>query len=133
MQEVGQRIHDVDIAKHFTPPSFEAKIKQMNGYQSHIVSPEKAVTALIADAFSDCAPIAQWMVVAVRAFLSKSARECASEVVERNPDHRQQLADLIVQVPLDSLNLSVTYVSRSVKLSSVSIHFRIPDCSCNAF
>lgn len=98
MQEVGQRIHEVDIAKHFTAPSFEAKIKQMNGYQSHIVSPEKAVTALISDAFSDCAPIAQWMVVAVRAFLSKAARDCASEVVERDPDHRQQLADLIVAV-----------------------------------
>lgn len=97
-QEVGKRLHEVDIARHFTPPSFEAKIKQMNGYQSHIVSPEKAVVALISDAFADCAPIAQWMVVAVRSFLSKAARDCAADVVERDPDHRQQLADMIVQV-----------------------------------
>jgi hypothetical protein len=98
LQEVGKRLHEVDVGKHFTAPSFEAKIKQMNGYQSHIVSPEKALVALIADAFADCAPIAQWMVVAVRTFLSSAARECAADVVERDPDHRQQLADMIVSV-----------------------------------
>jgi uncharacterized protein YfaQ (DUF2300 family) len=86
------------VAKHFSPTSFEAKIKQMNGYQSHIVSPELAVRALIADAFADTAPIAQWMVVAVRTFLSKAVRDAADEVVEKDPDHRQQLADMIVQV-----------------------------------
>lgn len=98
LQEVGTRLHEVDIAKHFTPTSFENKIKQMNGYQSHIVSPEIALRALISDAFADVAPIAQWMVVAVRTFLSQQAKEAANGVVEDDPDHRQQLADLIVQV-----------------------------------
>eukprot|EP00892_Ulva_mutabilis_P006763 jgi/Ulvmu1/4459/UM002_0184.1 len=97
VQEVGSRLHEVDIAKHFTPTSFENKIKQMNGYQSHIVSPEIALRALIADAFADVAPIAQWMVLAVRTFLSQQAKEAAAGVVEDDPDHRQQLADLIVQ------------------------------------
>lgn len=70
----------------------------MNGYQSHIVSPELALRALIGDAFADVAPIAQWMVVAVRTFVSQQAKAAAVGVVEDDPDHRQQLADLIVQV-----------------------------------
>lgn len=91
-------MHEVDIAKHFTPTSFESKIKQMNGYQSHIVSPELALRSLVADAFADVAPIAQWMVVAVRTFVSQQTKVAAETVVEDDPDHRQQLADLIIQV-----------------------------------
>jgi hypothetical protein len=97
LQDINQQLHEVDFAKHFTSSNFEAKIKQMNGYQAHVASPEMAMKALVADAFHDAAPVAQWMVVQMRTFLSTSAKEVASEVAERDPEKRVEITDLIVQ------------------------------------
>jgi hypothetical protein len=92
------RLHELDVAHHFTPANFEAKIKQMNGYQAHIVSPELAVRAVIADAFTDAAPLAAWLVLEVRTFVAKAARDAAAAVVETDPQHREDLAEMIVHV-----------------------------------
>jgi hypothetical protein len=98
VQDINDRLHDVDFAKHFTTTNFEAKIKQMNGYQSHLASPELAMRAVLSDAFHDAAPIAQWMVIQVKTFLLIAAQEAANEVVERDPEKRTQLSDMVVQV-----------------------------------
>lgn len=63
-----------------------------------MASPELAMRALVADAFTDAVPVAQWMVVQMRTFLAAAAREVATEVMERDPEKRTELADTIVMV-----------------------------------
>lgn len=94
----------MDFAKHFSTTKFEEKIKQMNGYQAHVASPEMAMRALVADAFQDAAPVAQWMIVQMRTFLSQSTREIANEVAERDPEKRSDITDMIAQVGALSYN-----------------------------
>ena len=98
MQDINDKLHEVDFAKHFTNDNFDAKIKQMNGYQAHVASPELAMRALISDAFHDAAPVAQWMVLQIRAFLAQAAKDAANEVVERDPDKRVELSSMVIQV-----------------------------------
>lgn len=98
LQDINERLHEVDFAQHFTNANFEAKIKQINGYQAHIASPEMAMRAVVADAFESAAPIAQWMVIQVKTFLAAAAREAANEVLEKDPERREQLSDAVVQV-----------------------------------
>ena len=98
VQDINEKLHEVDFAKHFTISNFDAKIKQTNGYQSHVVSPELAMRTVVGDAFKDAAPVAQWMIVQLRSFLTTAAAESAKDVVESDPDHRSNIADMIVQV-----------------------------------
>jgi hypothetical protein len=98
MQDINEKLHEVDFAKHFTIESFDTKIKQMNGYQAHVASPELAMRALVADAFADSVPVAQWMVIQIRTFLAQAAAEAAQEVVEHDPDKRSDLSEMVIRV-----------------------------------
>ena len=98
LQEVGERLHAIDINRHFTKSNFESQIKRWNGYQTHLVSPELAIRGIIGDAFADVAPIADWMMQSVRDFMSTAAKHACTEVVNDDPQKREALAAAILMV-----------------------------------
>lgn len=97
MQDVGKRLHEIDLSRHFTHDNMQAKIRQMNGYQTHLMAPETAVEGVISDAFQDVTPVVTWMVEAVRRFLREMTQQAGASVAADDPQKREQLANMIVE------------------------------------